>query len=136
MNNCQIFAISNRQEKPRKKTENHGNLLQIHHEDGHGDDTFGRLCVSGFGFAQTTLQLCQAENSAFHTMGMVIKHVLLLSKRDRTVTALFSNFGLMFFPPSSRMLMNFRFFSKYCSCLRIPLRISLDVFLFFLTMFR
>ena len=33
------------------------NLLQIHHEDGQGDDTFGRFGESGVDFAQTALQL-------------------------------------------------------------------------------
>ena len=35
------------------------NLLQIHHEDGQGDDTFGRFGESGVDFAQTALQLAR-----------------------------------------------------------------------------
>ena len=37
------------------------NLLQIHHEDGQGDDTFGRFGESGVDFAQTALQFGQDE---------------------------------------------------------------------------
>ena len=48
------------------------NLLQIHHEDGQSDDTFGRFGESGIDFAQTALQFGQAEFSLdFHSLADV-----------------------------------------------------------------
>jgi len=56
------------------------NLLQIHHEDGQGDDTFGRFGEPSVDFAQTALQFGQAEFPFdFHSLADV--PVVLFSVR-------------------------------------------------------
>ena len=63
------------------------NLFQIHHEDGQGDDTFGRFGESGVDFAQTALQLGQAEFPFdFHSLADV--PVVLFSVRFNVHTLL------------------------------------------------
>ena len=56
------------------------NLLQIHHEYGQGDDTFGRFGEPGVDFAQAALQFGQAEFPFdFHSLADV--PVILFSVR-------------------------------------------------------
>lgn len=61
------------------------NLLQIHHEDGQGDDTFGRFGESGVDFSRFAQKVLSVDIQTDFTIGREKNIDLLISDKNNAV---------------------------------------------------